>query len=109
MRVLILVLTTAIGIQNTCPHGWAAKTAFVTCRGTHCPMKEHNPPKTEDQTDTKKDISQVKQTFVLNIVMPENILQLPILTNGPIVVDLLDLKEIFADPLFRPPIFARLV
>lgn len=103
MRTLIMVLAIAIGIQNTCPQGWAAKTAFVTCQG-HCPMKEHKSPKPEDQTDARKDISNVKQTFELNIVTPENTLQIPTQTNGSVVIDLPDLKEIFADPLFRPPI-----
>ncbi|HUO77871.1 MAG TPA: hypothetical protein VMU21_09885, partial [Thermodesulfovibrionales bacterium] len=71
-HVLIPVLAVAIGMQNTCPQGWAAKTAFVTCKGSHCPMKEHKPAKTADHADTKKAISNVKQTFVLNIVRPDN-------------------------------------
>lgn len=103
-RVLILVLAVAIGIQNTCPQGWAAKTAFLTCHGSHCPIKAHKLPKTEDQTDARKAISNVKQTFVLNIVRPDNTLQILARTNGLIVIALSDLKEIFADPLFRPPI-----
>jgi hypothetical protein len=101
---LVIVLAIAIGIQNTCPQGWAAKTAFVTCHGSHCPMKEHKPPKTEDQTDAKKAISNVKQTFVINIVRPDNAVRILAQTSQAIPTDSLDLKEIFSDPLFRPPI-----
>ena len=104
MRALIMVLAVAIGIQNTCLHGWVGKTAFVACQGAHCPMKEHNPPKPEDQTDAKKDISNVKQTFELNIVKTENTPQITAQTDGSMVIGFPDLKEIFADPLFRPPI-----
>jgi hypothetical protein len=105
---LILVLAIAIGIQNTCPQGWAAKTAFVSCQKTHCPMKEHNPAKTKDQTDTKKDLSNVKQTFVLNIVCRDNTFQILAQTDRSVAIDSPDLKEIFSDPLFRPPIFTPL-
>jgi hypothetical protein len=108
-RVLILVLAVAIGIQNTCPHGWAAKTAFLSCHKSHCPMKEHRPPKTENQTDAKKAISNVKQTFVLNIVRPDNSVQILAQTTQAIPTDSPDLKEIFSDPLFRPPISSCLI
>jgi len=108
IRCLILVLAIAIGIQNTCPQGLAAKTAFVSCQKTHCPMKEHKPAKTEGQADTKKDISNVKQTFVLNIVSRDNTFQILAQTHGLLSVDSPDLEEIFSDPLFRPPIFAPL-
>jgi len=108
-RVLILVLAVAIGMQNTCPQGWAAKTAFVTCQGSHCPMKEHKPPKTTDHADTKKAISNVKQSFVLNIVRPDNTVQILAQTTQIIPTDSPDLKEIFSDPLFRPPISSCLI
>ena len=108
IRAIILALALAIGIQNTCPHGWAAKTAFVPCQKAHCPMKENQPPKTEDQTDTKHAVSNVKQTFVFNIVTPDNTFQIPAQTDGSIAIDPPEFKEIFSDPLFRPPIFPLL-
>jgi len=103
-RVLILVLAVAIGMQNTCPQGWAGKSAFLTCNGSHCPMNEHKPAKSADHADTKKAISNVKQTFVLNIVGPDNTVQILPRTTRAIPTDSPDLKEIFSDPLFRPPI-----
>ena len=108
-RVLILVLAVAIGMQNTCPQGWAAKTAFVTCNGSHCPMKERKSAKTADHADTKKAISNVKQAFVLNIVRPDNTAQMLAQTTQAIPSDSPDLKEIFSDPIFRPPITSYLL
>jgi hypothetical protein len=104
---LILALALAIVIQNTCPNGWAAKTA-LSCRKAHCSMKEHEPAKTEGQPDTKKDMSNVKQTFVLDIVRPDSAFQIPAQTDRSISIALPGIKEIFSDPLFRPPIFPPL-
>ena len=109
MRFLITLIAFTIIVQNTCPQGWAAKTAFVTCNGSHCPMRDHKPAKTTDHADTKKAISNVKQTFVLNIVRPHNTVQILAQTTQAIPADSHDLKEIFSDPIFRPPISSCLL
>lgn len=107
-RVLILMIALAISIQNTCPQGWAAKTAFVTCHGSHCPMKEQKSSKDDEQGQTRKDMPIVKQTFVLNFVTPVNAFQLLEQPDRTFLAEFSDHKEIFTDPFFRPPISSRL-
>ncbi len=53
MRVLILMLAIAIGIQNTCPQGWAAKTAFVTCHTFH--RHEGTQPLKDERSDRRQE------------------------------------------------------
>jgi hypothetical protein len=103
-RVLITLIIVGVVVQNTCPQGWAAKTAFVSCTGSHCPMKEHSPTKTKDQTDARKDVPNVNQSFVLDIERRDNAFQILAQTNQTSPIGFPSLKEIFSDPLFRPPI-----
>ena len=108
IRVLILILSIAIGIQNTCPQGWAAKTAFVTCgsakQSAHCPMHEKKESKQDRQDDGKKGISIVKQAFVIHIVSLDNAFQMLEYETDTQPIASLSLTEIFSEPLSRPPI-----
>jgi hypothetical protein len=61
-----------------------------------------------DRSDAKKQCSNAKQTFVLNIVRPDNTFQILAKTTQAIPAGSPDLREIFSDPLFKPPIFPSL-
>jgi hypothetical protein len=110
-HLLIAVFILAVIIQNTCPHGLAAKTSFATCgtakQSSHCPMHEQKQPKQNGQDDAKRGISNAKQHFVLHMVTPDNTCQLLDLSLDKLSVDSLSFAEIFSDPLLRPPISSR--
>jgi predicted histidine transporter YuiF (NhaC family) len=110
IRVLIAALIIAIGIQNTCPHGWAAKTAFLSSHVTHCgPMKEHKNSDTDSRDHSRKGSCHVNQTFVFHVSTPETTSQntASVHTAIPYVTD--PLLEVFSDPLLKPPPFALFV
>lgn len=45
---LLLLLSLALVLQNTCPYGFAAKTAFVAPHTHDCPLKkDHQAPSKE--------------------------------------------------------------
>jgi hypothetical protein len=67
------------------------------------------PSKSKSRDDTRTDLSNVKQTFVLNIVRPDNAFQILARTDRAVPVAPFSLKEIFSDPLFRPPMLPTFV
>ncbi len=109
-RLLIILVALSISIQNTCPHGWAAKTAFVNCvsakQSAHCPIHEQKRPKQDGQNDVKRGTVKVKQAFVIHIVNLDNTYQIVDYKCETHPVDSLTLPEIFSEPLFRPPLFS---
>lgn len=106
----MFVLTVAICVQNTCPQGWVAKTAFAACKSNavkeaaHCPMHTQNQSTQSKHDEQKHGLSTVKQTFVIYIGGPDNSYQIISRTKDAPFVDSLTLTEIFSEPFFRPPI-----
>jgi len=103
---MITLIIVGVVVQNTCPQGWAAKTAFVTCHGSHCPMHKQKEPKQDGQDDVKRGISNVKQAFVIHVVGQNNAYQILDYKSDILPIDSLTLSEIFSEPLFRPPILS---
>jgi hypothetical protein len=105
IRLLIAALIIAIGIQNTCPHGWAAKSAFISSHVSHCaPIKEHKHSPHNGRDDDEKESSHVNQSFVFHVSKPEAAAQntSSVHTNIPFISD--PILEVFSDPLIKPPI-----
>lgn len=42
MRMLLILLSFSLILQNTCPYGFAAKTAFAAPRTNQCPFHHHS-------------------------------------------------------------------
>ena len=104
IRILIAALIIAIGIQNTCPHGWAAKTAFLSSHVSPCDaVKGHNNSDTDSRDDCRKGSCHVNQTFVFHVSKPETTTQntASVHPNIPFVSD--PILEVFSDPLLKPP------
>ena len=104
IRVLIAALIIAIGIQNTCPHGWAAKSAFISYHVSHSsPMKEHKHSDSSSREDSGKESSHVNPAFVFHVgnivTVAQNTASLH--SNIPFVFD--PILEVFSDPLLKPP------
>jgi hypothetical protein len=103
IRILIAALIIAIGIQNTCPYGWAEKSAFVLSPISHCPMKEHKHSDPDKQDDSGKSSSHVNPAFVFHVSKPETAAQntASVPSDIPFVSD--PYLDVFSDPLLKPP------
>jgi hypothetical protein len=106
-RVVIFLIAFAIVIQNTCPYGWAAKTAFVspyTSHCPHCPKKEdHQPAKSDSRNDVKKDVSSINHLFMIHIGKLDTAFQLLSPTEHAPSIKSDDFMDVYLEPLLRPP------
>ncbi|MGO9614491.1 MAG: hypothetical protein ACLPX5_15865 [Dissulfurispiraceae bacterium] len=103
IRTLIAVLIIAICIQNTCPHGWAAKSTFISSHVFHCSLDEHRHSFPYSRNDDGKKSTHVTQAFVFQVSKPETLAQKPpsVHSDIPFVSD--PVLEVFSDPLLKPP------
>lgn|GEM_PF-974840 len=104
IRILIASLIAAIGIQNTCPHGWEGKSAFISSYIFHsCPLKEHKHSEPTGGEHSGKELSHVHPAFVFHVGKPVAMAQNPtsICFDIPFVSD--SILEVFSDPLLKPP------
>lgn len=104
IRTLIAVLIIAICIQNTCPHGWAAKSTFISSHVFHCgPLDKHKHSAPDSRDDNGKKSTHVTQAFVFQVSKPETLAQKPASVHSdiPFVSD--PILEVFSDPLLKPP------
>jgi len=104
IRILIVLIATAVVMQNTCPYGWAAKTVFMSFHASlcpHCPIKEANPPDTRKHV--KKNLSNINHSFLVHVVEPNNTFQKlsPIDRAQAIKSD--QFNDVHLEPLLRPP------
>jgi hypothetical protein len=94
-------------MQNTCPYGWAAKTVFVssyTSQCLHCPMKEdRQPTKSDTRNDVKKDLPNTNHLFVIYFGRPDSAYQILSPIRHAPTVESDDFKDVYLDPLLRPP------
>ena len=111
-RFLIFLIACAIVIQNTCPYGWASKTAFMSpheCGCHQCPVKDHKQTKSGQQNDVRKNYSQSKHIYVININKAVNAIESLAFVDQPISLKPEEFKVIFLKPPFRPPNIFSLV
>lgn len=97
----MFLLVFALLIQNTCPHGFAGKTAVAPC--ANCPMKHHliAPPDGQDQIVSSTfsvhfplyvfEAPKTVHTFRLEPIKSAR----PVLANG--------YSDALPDELLRPP------
>jgi hypothetical protein len=106
--LLIAAIIAAVVSQNTCPQGWAAKTAFVGCgsvsQSSQCPMHKQKQSKQASGNDVKRSLSNVKQAFVIHIAGPDNSYEILDRSNSAFSYYSVTFTEIFLDPLLKPPI-----
>lgn len=102
LRSIIFLLAFALLIQNTCPHGFAGKTA-VARACANCPMK-HNLMASQDGQD--KIVSDSSSThfplFVFAVPKTVHTFQLePTTSSRPVLAD--SYQDALPDELLRPP------
>jgi hypothetical protein len=67
-RLLLFIVFLTLVLQNTCPYGFAAKTAFVATHSHDCPQSKshHSPDKDRDSADDSPG-GPLHPAFVLSI------------------------------------------
>jgi hypothetical protein len=110
IRLLISALIIAIGIQNTCPHGLAAKSAFVSFHVFHCcPLKDHSHSDEGSGDESGKESSHVNPAFVFHVSNTITVAQNPASVYSDIPFISGPISEVFSDPLLKPPTCHRFV
>jgi hypothetical protein len=101
MRLLFFLLALSLILQNTCPYGFAAKTAFAFSHLHQCPLHHQTG---EQETVDGNPNKAIHPAFVMAAShMQPSIRHFSIGTDyWPIVSD--RYTNPFKDPLIRPPI-----
>ncbi len=105
MRILLLLLTFSIVLQNTCPYGFAAKTSFAAPQTHECPMKKggHSPAEERDSVDGNTDKT-LYPAFVLSLPELQDIMPCSQMNSAYTPLPSGNYKNPFKDPLGRPPV-----
>jgi hypothetical protein len=104
IKLLIIFLMVSFIVQNTCPYGLAAKTAFASAHTHDCPLK-----KSHDGTSEGKDFFDHAQGKVLNaafvLLAPESYsaMQSDIPNADYIKVISINYTNPFKEPPIKPP------
>jgi hypothetical protein len=106
MNALIIVLSFAIIIQNTCPFGLTARTGFASAQSHHCHCAKKAAEKSKATADenAKHSILKAGQLFVFMIAKSVS-LQLPVHQSVCLFCADMIYKIVFIDPLEKPPRF----
>jgi len=105
MRLFLFILAFSLVLQNTCPHGFAGKTAFVASHTHDCPSRKshHAPAKDRGSVDDNAG-KLLYPAFVFSIPAVRRIM---LCHEQKAVYTLLSsdtYKDPFKDPSIKPPV-----
>lgn len=100
---IIALIVFAIAVQNTCPYGYAGKTAIAVSHVHKCPLKGHQPSRTEGQNKVEKDFQDLNHPLVLVSAPIDGTFMTfaPVRETG--IIKPHGYKDIFLIPPHRPP------
>ena len=105
MRLFLFLLAFSLVLQNTCPYGFAAKTAFAAPQAHDCPFKKshHAPQKDRDSVDDNP-VKPLYPAFVFSI--PDTQVAALCYQMKPEYAALSsdNYKDPFKEPLIKPPV-----
>ena len=104
IRLLIAMLALAICIQNTCPCGREGKSSFLSVQ-MQSPMNLHMPSHQDGRDDGTKYPSCVKPLFLLHLSKPDTAAYIPAPVSRAVSFLYEPIKDVFPEPLFRPPVY----
>ncbi|MBI5741337.1 MAG: hypothetical protein HZA16_11550 [Nitrospirae bacterium] len=105
MRLLLFLLAVSLVLQNTCPYGYAAKTAFVAPLTHDCPMnKSHHSPSKERGSVDDNQGKALYPLFVFSVPDSRTVIssfqthaEYTALSSG-------NYKDHFREPSIQPPV-----
>ncbi len=102
-RYLIALIVVTIVVQNTCPYGYAAKTAIAAPMVHHCPLKDSAPSEDGGKNRMTKDPRDLNQPFVIAAAPAADTGRAFDAVTETGVMRHAGFEDIVADPPFRPP------
>jgi hypothetical protein len=102
MRMLLLLLSFSLILQNTCPYGFAAKTAFVAPHTHACPF-HHYPPKGQRAVDDNSS-KVIYPAFVMTVPLVQPSIQPIPISTSYILFPSDKYINPFKEPLIKPPV-----
>jgi hypothetical protein len=104
LRIIIALLAFAVAVQNTCPYGYAGKTAVAAPHVHTCPLKDHQPVRSDAHNDVNPHSSHANGPFVFISVLDGG----AFMACGPAEkagsCKVLGYEDIFLKPPLRPPV-----
>jgi hypothetical protein len=103
--LLISVLFLSLILQNTCPYGFEAKTAFVAIQAPVCPHSgsHHIPDKDQDSADNNPD-RPFHRAFVLSIPDNQTIVLCSQMETEYTILSSENYKDFLKEPSIKPPL-----
>jgi hypothetical protein len=103
VRYLIALIVMTIVIQNTCPYGYAAKTAIAAPIEHHCPLKDSAPSEDGGTNRMTQDLRDLSQPYVIAAAPScdtglafDTVMETDIIRHA-------GFEDFVADPPLRPP------
>lgn len=102
LRVLVALIACAIVVQNTCPYGYAGKTAVAAPHVHDCPLKaRHKMP--DGRNRVRKDFQDPNNPFALVLVAADGAFETFAPAREASIAKYAGLRDIFLNPPHRPP------
>jgi hypothetical protein len=103
--LLLFILVISLVLQNTCPYGFAAKTAFVAHHTHDCPLKKshHSPAKEQNSVDDNPG-KLLYPSFIFSIPDTQTVVSRFQMNTEYTVLYFDNYKDHFREPSTRPPV-----
>jgi hypothetical protein len=101
IMMLLFLLSVSLVLQNTCPYGFAAKTAFAASHTHACPL-HHSPPGGTSAVDDNSN--KVHPAFVIAFPFVKPAIQRFALSSAYVIFSFDKYINPFKDPLTKPPV-----
>jgi hypothetical protein len=104
-RLLLFVLFLSLVLQNTCPYGFAAKTAFVATQTHDSPQSKnhHSPDKDRDSADNTLG-RMLHPAFVLSLPDNQTIVLCSQMKAEYTTLSPENYKDFIKEPFTKPPV-----
>jgi len=104
MRLILFLLVISLVLQNTCPYGYAAKTAFAASHTHDCPMKKshHSPAKDRDSVDDNPGKA-LYPSFVFSVPDKQAVIFRFQTNTEYTALSSVNYKDHFREPSTKPP------
>ncbi len=110
ITLLAALIVLAITVQNTCPYGYAGKTAVAASHVHNCPLKNHQPANPDGSSAFNEDFQNFNHAYVLMASGVGCFLEFfgPVEGVGavnPVNIQDADLYPPFKPPRLNPPLY----
>ena len=105
IRLLLFLLVISLVLQNTCPYGFASKSAFAAPHMHDCPLKKshHNPAKDLDSVDDNPG-KLLYPSFVFSIPDTHAVISRFQANTEYMALSFDNYKDHFTEPSIKPPV-----